>query len=56
MLDVDSVIDVLATLAEEEKLMTTVKGSIVGGLVTGTAATLGGLLMGPVGMAVGKYC
>jgi len=53
MLEIEPVIDLMATLAEEEKLQVAVTNSLLGGLVAGTATVLGGLLMGPVGLAVG---
>jgi len=53
MLEIEPVIDLFATLAEEEKLQVAVTNSLLGGLVAGTATVLGGLLMGPVGLAVG---
>ena len=53
MLEIEPVINLLATLAEEENLQVAVTNSLLGGLVAGTATILGGLLMGPVGLAVG---
>ncbi|XP_076333567.1 protein C19orf12 homolog [Tachypleus tridentatus] len=51
--DTDELMNILMILASEENLKVTVNESVKGGLLTGTSAALGGLLMGPVGLAVG---
>ncbi|XP_076034673.1 protein C19orf12 homolog [Oratosquilla oratoria] len=47
------IIDLLAELSEEENLRVTVKESVKGGLIAGATTVLGGMLLGPVGLAVG---
>ena len=49
------IIDLLCTLAEEERLRVTVRESVKGGLIAGGSAAAGGLLLGPIGIAVGNY-
>jgi len=44
---------VLMVLAQEEKLQVTVTESLKGGVVTGVATTVGGLLGGPPGFLIG---
>jgi len=47
------VLDLMTVLAEDKKLQVTVTESAKGGLLAGGAATLGGLLLGPPGLAIG---
>ncbi|GFT64004.1 uncharacterized protein NPIL_530701 [Nephila pilipes] len=47
------VIDLLCTLAEEERLKVTLSESLKGGLITGAGAAVGGLLLGPIGFPIG---
>ena len=49
----NSVMEVLTVLCQERKLMVTVTESGKGALVTGGIAGLGGLLLGPLGLALG---
>ncbi|XP_076333568.1 protein C19orf12 homolog [Tachypleus tridentatus] len=51
--DLDDLMNILMILVSEENLKVTVTESLKGGIITGTSAALGGLLMGPVGLAVG---
>ncbi|XP_013777327.1 protein C19orf12 homolog [Limulus polyphemus] len=51
--DLDDLMKLLMILASEENLKVTVNESVKGGIVAGTSAAVGGLLMGPVGLAVG---
>ncbi len=53
-LDVDGVLNLLCTLADEENLRVSVKGSLLGGMLTGVIATAGGLMLGPPGLAIGR--
>lgn len=54
-LDVDDVLQLLAQLADDTELRVTVKESLKGGVITGAAAVIGGVLLGPPGLAIGKY-
>jgi len=52
-IDTSAVLQLVAKLAEEDGLKTTVKESLKGGMICGTGATIGGMIGGPLGMAVG---
>ncbi|KAI0234732.1 hypothetical protein LSAT2_014946 [Lamellibrachia satsuma] len=52
-LDVDDVLQLLAQLADDTELRVTVKESLKGGVITGAAAVIGGVLLGPPGLAIG---
>jgi len=54
-LDVDDVLQLLAELADDDGLKVTVTESLKGGLITGLTAVVGGMLMGPAGLAIGIY-
>lgn len=47
-------LDVLCMVSKEENLRVTFKHSAKGGLITGATAMVAGILMGPVGLAVGE--
>ncbi|GFY38612.1 uncharacterized protein TNIN_387341 [Trichonephila inaurata madagascariensis] len=47
------VIDLLCTLAEEERLRVTLSESLKGGVIAGVGAVVGGLLLGPMGFPIG---
>lgn len=47
------IIELLCTLAEEEKLKVTLRESLQGGVIAGGAALVGGVLLGPLGLALG---
>lgn len=49
------IIELLCTLAEEERLRVTIRESVKGGIIAGGMAMAGGLALGPIGLAVGKY-
>jgi len=49
----DEVINILSKLSDESGLKVTVNESIKGGLIAGTACTIGGVLLGPPGLAIG---
>ncbi len=49
----EDIIEAIGIIADNANIRVTVKGSMLGGLLAGTAATVGGLLMGPAGLAVG---
>ena len=51
---VEDIMKLLCTIAEEKNMMVAVKYSGTGALVTGAGAFIGGLLGGPIGIAVGK--
>lgn len=46
-------LNVAQTIAEEENLQVTVKESLKGGCIAAGGAIMGGLLAGPVGLAIG---
>lgn len=48
------IIELLCTLAEEERLRVTIRESLKGGLIAGGMAAAGGLALGPIGIALGK--
>ena len=54
-LDVDDVLQLLAELADDDDLKVTVTESLKGGLITGLTAVVGGMLLGPPGLAIGIY-
>lgn len=47
------VLTIITTLGDEEKLQVTVREAAKGGLIAGGFCTLGGLLLGPPGLALG---
>ena len=49
----DEVINILSKLSDESGLKVTVNESIKGGVIAGSACTIGGILLGPPGLAVG---
>ncbi|XP_013416425.1 protein C19orf12 homolog [Lingula anatina] len=51
--DVNEVVAVCADLADEKNLRVTVQEALRGGLIAGATTVAGGLLLGPVGLAVG---
>jgi len=46
-------LSVLSQLTQDRHVRNTFTGSLKGGLITGTAATLGGIVLGPFGLIVG---
>ena len=52
--EVDDVLQLLALLADETQLKVTVKGSLKGGALVGVTAVIGGVLLGPPGLAIGR--
>uniref|UniRef100_A0A1B6DDW5 Uncharacterized protein n=1 Tax=Clastoptera arizonana TaxID=38151 RepID=A0A1B6DDW5_9HEMI len=46
-------ISVISDLCRERQIMTTVSGSLRGAAIVGFASLVGGLLLGPIGLAVG---
>ena len=52
--EVSQVMDMLIKLSEEEDLKLCIVQSVKGAAITGFTTLVGGLLGGPVGMAVGK--
>ena len=52
--DVSEVIEVLVKLSEEENLRLTVVESVKGAATAGVGALIGGVIAGPIGLAVGK--
>lgn len=49
------IIELLCTLAEEERLRVTIRESVKGGLIAGGMAAAGGFVLGPIGLAIGKF-
>lgn len=49
----DEIINVLSKLSDESGLKVTVQESVKGGVIAGAACTIGGVLLGPPGLAVG---
>lgn len=49
----NDILTVITTLGDDECLKVTVKGSAKGGLIAGVTSALGGLILGPLGLAVG---
>lgn len=49
------IIGVIADLSSEENLRISVTECVKGACITGGTTFLGGLALGPVGMAIGKY-
>ena len=49
----DEVINILSKLSDESGLKVTVNESIKGGVIAGSACTIGGILLGPPGLAIG---
>ena len=49
----EDMMQVLSRLATEEELKVTVSESLKGGLIVGGIAATGGLLGGPIGLAIG---
>ena len=52
-MNINDVISLLSVLADEAELKTTVTESLKGGLAVGLLTTIGGLLGGPRGIAIG---
>ncbi|MPC35743.1 hypothetical protein E2C01_029177 [Portunus trituberculatus] len=49
------VLSLVTQVCEEEKLQVSIKESLKGGLIAGTTTTIGGLLGGPIGLAIGWF-
>jgi len=49
----NDILELMTVLSEDKNLQVTVSESLKGGLTAGVAATLGGLLLGPRGLALG---
>ncbi len=49
----NDVLSLITTLADDEGLQVSVRESVKGGLIAGSACALGGILLGPAGLAVG---
>ncbi|KAJ8930536.1 hypothetical protein NQ314_016649 [Rhamnusium bicolor] len=53
-LNSDAIIEVCEVISQQEHLKVTIKQTAKGAVITGLGALSGGLLGGPVGMAIGK--
>lgn len=51
----DSIFEICAVLSENENLKVTLQEASKGALLVGLFAFVGGLLGGPVGLAIGKF-
>lgn len=51
--DTAAVMHTLATLSDEQDMQVCVKESLKGGLYAGVSTVCGGLLLGPIGLALG---
>ena len=45
----------LEIVAVQEKLYSSVQSSVRGGVIAGLSTMAGGILLGPIGLAIGKY-
>lgn len=52
-IDMEEVLNAASMVADQEHMRATVRHSAKGALICGTACFIGGLLAGPVGLAVG---
>lgn len=50
----NELINVICDISEIKSMKVAVKSSLQSGVVVGAAATVGGLLLGPRGIAIGK--
>ena len=53
-LDRHDIVSLLSQLAEQEELKVTVKGSMLGSLMAGLGAFVGGVALGPPGLLLGE--
>ena len=53
VLQTNEVCQIISTLSDDSGLKVTVNESMKGGLLTGIVCTLGGLVLGPAGLAIG---
>lgn len=49
----DEIVNIVSKLSDESGLKVTVKESVKGGVIAGAACTIGGVLLGPPGLAIG---
>ena len=49
------ILDILAILADNENIRVNVKEYLKGGVTAGICTAVGGMLGGPIGMAVGEF-
>jgi hypothetical protein len=49
----DEIVNIISKLSDESGLKVTVNESVKGGVIAGTACTIGGVLLGPPGLAIG---
>ena len=52
--EISVLVEVLCILCDEDKLKVTLKESLKGGAIAGVSTIIGGMLGGPIGLAVGK--
>ncbi|XP_023233027.1 protein C19orf12 homolog [Centruroides sculpturatus] len=51
--NMQDVVEVVCVLADEENIRIAVKESVKGGIITGVAVVVGGVALGPIGLAIG---
>jgi len=49
----DEIVNIISKLSDESGLKVTVTESVKGGVIAGAACTIGGVLLGPPGLAIG---
>ena len=49
----DEICNIISKLSDESGLRVTVNESVKGGVIAGSACTIGGVLLGPPGLAIG---
>lgn len=54
-INTEQALSLVTQLCEEEKLRVTFKESLKGGAIAGITTIIGGLLGGPIGLAIGKW-
>lgn len=52
-INTEEVLSLVSQVCEEEKLRVAIKESVKGGVIAGSTTVIGGLLVGPLGLALG---
>lgn len=53
-INTQELLSLITQLCDEQNLQVTVKESLKGGVIAGSTTVVGGMLAGPIGLAVGK--